>query len=200
MSVEVSTLTFSVMVKITGDRFKGRNLASQKSMKVRPTSVRVRESLFGILGERIGGADVLDLFAGIGTIGIEALSRGASKVIFVENDRQVARVIKKNLEILGEDNDNQISLLPALNFIRRYSGRKRRFDFIYADPPYTFDKHEEVLSALSHGGLLKKNGILVIEHSKKDIFRETFRYIKKIRVKIISDSCLSFYEMRDPDE
>jgi len=185
------------MVRIIGGKYKGRSLLSIKSLKVRPTSDRVRESLFGILGDRMLNAEVLDLCAGIGAIGIEAFSRGAIKVFFVERDIQILNVIKKNLEKLEIKEDFQISHLNALSFVKRYSGRKLHFDFIYIDPPYNYSKNEELLSCISHGGLLKKEGILVIEHTRKIIMRDKFRYIEKVREKIISDTCLSFYEVKN---
>jgi 16S rRNA (guanine966-N2)-methyltransferase len=187
------------MVRIIAGKYGGRNLTSVKSMNVRPTSDRARESLFGILGDRLEGAEVLDLFAGIGSIGLEALSRGASKVMFVENDPQMIRAIKKNIELIKVEEQCLISHLSAIPFIKRYSGRDLHFDFIYIDPPYIYAKHEELLSGISHGGLLKEGGILVIEHSKKTVMKEKFRFIEKVREKVISESCMSFYEHRKSD-
>jgi len=185
------------MVRIIGGKFRGRNLTSVKGMKVRPTSDRVKECLFDIIGSKVVGSYFLDLFAGIGSIGIEALSRGASKVLFVEKDRQMVRVVRKNLEMLNDNElEYQISQLSAQSFIRRYSGRKLQFDLIYIDPPYNYEKYEDLLRALSHGNLLEKDGLLVVEHSKKDSMRERFRYIEKVREKDISESRLSFYGKR----
>ena len=104
------------MVRIIGGKFGGRNLFSVRGSKVRPTSDRARESLFNILSSRIAGGQVLDLFAGIGTIGIEALSRGASKAIFVEKDHLMVRAIRKNLALIEGETSYQISQLPAISW------------------------------------------------------------------------------------
>jgi 16S rRNA (guanine966-N2)-methyltransferase len=184
------------MVRIIAGKYRGRILHSINNPSLRPTSDRVKETLFDIIGDRIEGAAVLDLFAGIGNIGIEALSRGASKVTFIEHDRQMIQTIKKNIEILGIGINGIVSHIPAMSYVRRYSNRKLKFDFIYMDPPYDLEKHDEFLSMISHGMLLNDDGLIVVEHIKKTILRDKFKYIERVREKVIGNTCLSFYELK----
>jgi len=122
----------------------------------------VREALFDILGSRIEGACFLDLYAGTGAVGIEALSRGASRAVFVERDRAAARIIRENLTLLGRDAAAEIVVLPMAASLAALTLRGERFDVVFLDPPYDPGVSSEVLSAAST--LVHPGGILVVEH------------------------------------
>lgn len=157
-------------MRIISGRLGGRDLGSVPD-GVRPTSDRVRESLFSALGS-IDGLAVLDLFAGTGALGIEAYSRGASRVVFVEKSRRVARALRARLAKLDLDprDDDSISLVEsdALRAIRRLAGdAEQRFDLVFLDPPYAEGDREATLTALFSSGLLESGARVVVEGPKR---------------------------------
>jgi 16S rRNA (guanine966-N2)-methyltransferase len=119
-------------VRVVGGELGGRSLASppSRSREVRPTAERVREAIFSILGDRVGGARVLDLFCGTGALGIEALSRGAASAVLVDRDVELAR---RNVKALGLEGKAEVERADAIAYLRR--GRSR-FDLVFCDPPY----------------------------------------------------------------
>ena len=117
-------------MRVVAGEFRGRRLAAPRGIRTRPTADRVREALFSILGE-VSGARVLDLYAGSGALGIEALSRGAESAVFVERDARAAAVIERNLASLGLD--QRVVTQDVMRFLARARGR---FDLVFCDPPY----------------------------------------------------------------
>ncbi|MDA7947329.1 MAG: 16S rRNA (guanine(966)-N(2))-methyltransferase RsmD [Hyphomicrobiaceae bacterium] len=155
-------------MRIVAGRFKGRALTAPKDQTTRPTSDRVREAIFNILthgidGFALEGARVLDLFAGTGALGIEALSRGAKYCLFIENSAQARGLIRKNVEVLNLTGVTKVwrrdasALGPA--------GNLDAFDIIFADPPYGQGLGEKALEAARANGWIKPGGIAVIEES-----------------------------------
>lgn len=144
-------------MRILAGKHKGRLIAVPKE-GVRPTSGKLRETLFNICQQEIEGADFLDLFAGAGAIGLEALSRGAASVTFVEKERAVAKIIQKNLETFGEEatvmTQDVLTILPKL---------RGQFDIIFADPPYEQGLSAKVLKLLDKTPLLAPEGRLFVE-------------------------------------
>ena len=123
-------------MRVIAGRYGGRRLKSPKGLATRPTSDRVRESLFAMLGD-LAGARAIDLFAGTGALGIEALSRGAERVVFVERDRDALAVARANLEALGVDSDRgTLRHEDALQALKRARDRKETYDLVLIDPPY----------------------------------------------------------------
>lgn len=157
---------------ITGGTCKGRRINTVNSREVRPTSSKVRESIFSMIFSSITNSVMLDLFAGSGIMGLEALSRGANKVIYVEKNPQVYRILKENLSKF--DFDNEIILADALTTLDRFKDIK--FDIIFIDPPYASGLIEPVLKKIINNDLLTKNGLIIIEHNSiiniKDIFKD----------------------------
>jgi 16S rRNA (guanine966-N2)-methyltransferase len=131
-------------MRVIAGRFKGRTLAGPKGAAARPTSDKVREALFSILGP-IDEDNVLDLFAGTGALGIEALSRGADHVTFVERDRNMGAIVRTNLQVVTSDEPGIADLRheDALTFLKRAAGNGAQFDLIFVDPPYA-DAHKLV--------------------------------------------------------
>lgn len=134
------------MLRVVAGRYRGRRLLGPRGTWLRPTSERVRESIYNVLQGVIPGARVVDLYAGTGALGIEALSRGASEVVLVETSRQARSLIERNLERLG--NPSTVQVLPgdALAYLRAVPAA--RFDLILADPPYAAGVEENLLQAL----------------------------------------------------
>jgi 16S rRNA (guanine966-N2)-methyltransferase len=129
-------------MRVIAGKYKGRNLAGPRSTVARPTSDKVREALFSILGP-IDEFNALDLFAGTGALGIEALSRGATHVTFVERDRNMSAIVKTNLQVVTSDEPGIADLRhdDALGFLKRAAGNDAQFDLIFVDPPYA-DAHK----------------------------------------------------------
>jgi 16S rRNA (guanine(966)-N(2))-methyltransferase RsmD len=148
---------------ITG-RFKGRRLASVADLSVRPATDRAKKTIFDLLMTRldIEGATVLDLFAGTGSLGIEALSRGAQTAVFVESDRRAAAVIRRNLLDLGCADEAEIVETDAAGFLRRDRGS---YGLIFADPPYAYTRTAALPELIMDAHLLAPGGILIIEHA-----------------------------------
>jgi 16S rRNA (guanine966-N2)-methyltransferase len=150
-------------VRVVAGKYRGRRLQAPRGTSVRPTSDRVREALFSILGD-ISGLAVLDLFAGSGALGIEALSRGAARVVLVENDRHALDAISTNLEPLGDVNA-QVVRADALSWLRAARGP---FDLVLVDPPYSSAR--SLAGPLSDAlpAVLSPNALIVSESDKRD--------------------------------
>lgn len=157
-------------MRIIAGRFGGRPLKSPEGHMTRPSTARTRESLFSLIDSRIylEGAEVLDLFAGTGALGLEAISRGAALVTFVEAKRPVLDLARENAELLGVE--DQCIFVPgdAVDYLARYSGPP--FDLIMADPPYKLEAMEQLPDlAIPH---LKRDGVFTLEHSSHHWFDE----------------------------
>jgi 16S rRNA (guanine966-N2)-methyltransferase len=150
-------------VRIVAGSRKGARIFAPKGMDTRPTGDRVREAVFNLVGP-VDGASVLDLYAGSGAMGLEALSRGAESAVFVESDRDACGTIKRNLDKLGLDGA-EIACREALAFL---AGERRRFDLILVDPPYDVVESVAVRIALYLPGILTEKGLVVLESSSRD--------------------------------
>lgn len=156
-------------MRVVAGKFKGRRLKTVKGSEVRPTADRVKESLFRIFGEQVIGADFLDLCAGTGSVGLEALSQGARSTTFVDSNHHCIRVIASNLEMCGLDRRQphvQLIRLDARKALVRLGKREAKFDLIYFDPPYASKIHEPCLRQIAETNLLSRTGVLVVEHRK----------------------------------
>ena len=159
-------------MRITGGQFGGRNLKVPKTDAIRPTQDRVREALFNILAPEIAGADFLDLFAGCGAVGIEAMSRGAAAVTFVEKERRHVAVLKENLAALSHA--PQVVVADCYRFIATYAGPG--FSIAFADPPYALGEEKgyaQVLATLAERGVVRPNGLFVAEMTAVQRAEET---------------------------
>jgi len=168
-------------------------------LDTRPTSDRLRETLFNILAPRIKGARFLDLCAGSGAVGIEALSRGAEHVVFVDQSRSMCAAIEANLEMLSVDEDEvEVVSVEALEFLRRHAKKEAEpFDIIFFDPPYATDYAVVLDWVGEHAArLLANEGVMIVEHHRKNHLTEEFGRLKRYRVLKQGDSCLSFYSQR----
>src|SRR5438105_808362 len=183
-------------MRVIAGKYRGRKLKSPPSIQTRPTSDRLRETLFNILAPRIEGARFLDLCAGSGAVGIEALSRGAAHVTFVDQSKKMCALIEANLDMLNVD-ENQVAVvqIEASEFLRKRAQRTADwFDIIFFDPPYAADYAEVLNYAADHiEQLLANHGVTVVEHHKKRELAEQFGALKRNRVVKQSDACLSFY-------
>ena len=163
---------------ITGTA-KGCRLKAPKGMSTRPTSDRIKESLFSILGPLVLDASVLDLFAGTGGLGLEALSRGALHAVFV--DPATADIIRENAEHAHLLEKSEIVRREAISFLGYLAGKAQRFDLIFCDPPYHKGLWEKALTVVDRGNLLLPGGSLVIEHGRDEIRLPELRALECVR-------------------
>ena len=151
-------------MRIIGGKYRGRTLVSFEGEAVRPTSDRVKESLFNILATRLYGARVLDLFCGSGSLGLESLSRGAKQVTFNDSAKTSIAILKKNLDKLGVTSEEAVTLCHDYSLCLEVV--RGEFDLIFLDPPYAMDAGERALEKIAQKGLLSKNGIAVYERDR----------------------------------
>ncbi len=154
-------------MRVTGGELGGRPLQAPRGRSVRPTADRVREALFSTLGD-LAGCDVFDGFAGSGSLGIEALSRGAARAVFVERSPRVLAVLRANLHTLGVEERAEVRRGDVVQALRRLAAEEAppRFDWIFLDPPYRGDDAARALAALSELRLLAPGGGVVVETSR----------------------------------
>ncbi|SMP02874.1 16S rRNA (guanine(966)-N(2))-methyltransferase RsmD [Desulfurobacterium pacificum] len=162
-------------MRIIGGKLKGKRIKTlpkrDDTKLLRPTTDRVKESVFSILNNYLEGTTFLDLFAGSGNVGIEALSRGAGKVIFVENDKRFCNLIKENLKKLGIEKDRyEVICDDYVKALKKLAKRGMVFDFIYADPPYEKGFYTRIVNMVKNLGLLDRDGLLILEEPKKHPF------------------------------
>ena len=188
-----------VEMRIIAGSAKGIRLATPKNRAVRPTLDRVRESLFNILAPRLPDALILDLFAGTGAVGIEALSRGASTAWFIDNDDRSLNLVRQNLQLAKVERQGRVLRRNLPGGLRDWEPAKGAFDIIYADPPHKFEDFENLAGVIQQRGLLKPEGLLVLEHSSR---REVAlpRPWQVTRSQRFGETTLSFYARESAPE
>ncbi|RLD15665.1 MAG: 16S rRNA (guanine(966)-N(2))-methyltransferase RsmD [Caldiserica bacterium] len=176
-------------ITVIAGKFKGRKISSLKQPILRPLLARARKSMFDILGSFIIGKSFLDLYAGVGTVGIEALSRGAKEVHFVECNRKVLKVLRKNIEHLNQEKKVKIFEMRVEDFVRFF---ERSYDVIFLGPPYKDGIDVGIVERLE--GFLSKNSVIILQHSilQKLPLKIGERLCLK-RKRIYGKTVLSFY-------
>jgi 16S rRNA (guanine966-N2)-methyltransferase len=182
-------------MRVIAGYYRGRNLKSPPSMQVRPTSDRLRETLFNVIAPRIEGARFLDLCAGSGAVGIEALSRGAAHATFVDRSRKMCGLVEANLDLCGvPEEETEVVMAEAAEFLRRAAARDSPpWDIAFFDPPYALD-YMPALAAFGAGTILTDEGLLVVEHHHKNELKDAVGELRRWRKLKQGDSALSFYE------
>jgi 16S rRNA (guanine966-N2)-methyltransferase len=177
------------MSRIIGGSGKGRRLKTAAGERTRPTGARVRQSLFDILGSRF-----LDAFAGNGSVGLEALSRGAATVVLVDRDEGAVEAARENARALARSGGEvRVFRQDARTAIEAFADQGMRFDVVYLDPPYASDLYEPLLRLLGEGPLLAAGGVVVAEHFHKRALPERMGTLARTRTKRVGDHVLSFY-------
>jgi len=181
-------------VRVISGKCKGKKLLVPERMKVRPLLARVKKSVFSIIENKLQGATFLDLFSGIGSIGIEALSRGAKKVVFVESNKEIAEFLKKNIKLTGFFNQ---TIVYKENVFKICSKLNEQFDVVFIDPPYEKYDSMRLLSLFKDGNLVKENGLVLLHHfylTKVPAQVGTLNLITKRRY---GQNMVSFYEKKE---
>jgi 16S rRNA (guanine966-N2)-methyltransferase len=185
-------------MRVIAGIYRSRILKSLKGLALRPTSDRLRETLFNVLGARVSNSRFLDLFAGTGAIGIEALSRGAASVTFVENHPPAAALIRRNLESLKITTGANVIVSDALRALGSLSAKHKStdptVDYVFLDPPYAAaEDYTRILRFLGSAGFLAPEAVVIAEHHHKFALADRFGSLERIRVLKQGDAALSFY-------
>jgi len=182
-------------MRIISGKAKGRKLKAPR-FGIRPLSDQAREALFNILGEKVADCYFLDLFAGTGAVGIEALSRGAKISIFVEINKKTVEVIRENLNSTGLYGSAEVYSVDALRAIKILGAKKSKFDIIYLGPPYDSPVLEEAMRRLGEIDILNPAGIVIAEHRSKQVIAGSFGDLVSIRDSRYGDTVLTFYRRK----
>ena len=182
-------------MRVIAGKAKGRNLTAPKGLRTRPVPAMIKEALYNIWQFRIDGARFLDLFAGSGSMGIEALSRGAEHVVFVDRDRNAIQAIRSNLALCRFTEGWEVFQDDVFRRITRLKEQGQKFDIIYADPPFTVEKiFLPLIEALSDAYLLAEDGQLVIRTKKEMRMPDALQRLEQSRMKTYGISNVHFYK------
>ena len=187
-------------MRVIAGKFRSRQLKSLKGLALRPTSDRLRETLFNILSEHVPGSRFVDVFAGTGAVGIEALSRGAVEAIFVERHAPAAALIRKNLESLAVNTGTRVLAVEALHGLELLEKELERDPplptIVFLDPPYgNAEDYDRVLSFLGFAVLLDEKSLVIAEHRRNFELPEMVGNLHRVRVLKQGDACLTFYRV-----
>lgn len=184
-------------MRIIAGEYRGRRLKTLPGRAVRPTSDKLRETLFNILRAEVAGAVFVDCYAGSGAVGLEALSRGAQQVFWIEQDAVAAEVIRQNLAALGAAGRATIVRAAAKAGLQRLISQGVRADLCFLDPPYAaLPEALRVLEWLCEGSLMQPEGILILEHSRRNSTPEQVGPWRRTRLLAQGSSALSFYRKK----
>lgn len=191
-------------MRVIAGKFRSRSLKSLKGLALRPTSDRLRETLFNVLAERVADARFVDAFAGTGAVGIEALSRGAREVIFIENHVPAVALIRKNLQALGIQSLGSVLALDTLRGLQRLVANppaaSSLVDIVYLDPPYAAAQdYRRVLTFLGAAPFLAEGSLVIAEHRSSVELPAAFGNLWRVRVLRQGDATLSFYRFTSND-
>lgn len=183
-------------MRVIAGTFRSRRLAAPAGAKTRPTSDRLRETLFNVLGDRVRDSVWIDLFAGSGAVGIEALSRGARMVYFAEESKRAAQTVRNNLRSLEIAEGFEIHEREAVQAVRMLDSAAVACDFCFLDPPYRdYRAYEQILGFLSQSRLLSSRTVVIAEHDKHQDLEEKYGALVRYRRLAQGDTVLSFYKL-----
>lgn len=183
-------------MRIISGKYKGHHLVSFKADHLRPTTDRVKEALFNKIQFEIEGCVALDLFSGTGNLGLEAISRGAEKVVFVDDHPKSIDILRKNIEKLKVEKERyQIINSDVFRFLKK--GMDQTFDFIFVDPPFTQKIAHDVMDALAKTKLFGSNTFISIESQKKERMDDNYSSLNRFDLRDYGDKILSFFKRKE---
>lgn len=180
-------------MRIIAGKYKGHQLVSFQASHIRPTTDRVKESLFNIWQAHVDGARVLDLFSGTGNLGLEALSRGAREAVFVEKNRKSLEIIEKNIAKLKVGEPHRVIGKDVLSFLKSFDGEP--FDLILIDPPFTEAMAHDVMGALSLSKAFHPETLVAIESGRREKIEDDYPPLSRYSVREFGDKFLSLYRV-----
>ncbi len=181
-------------MKVISGFLKGRSISGYNIIGTRPTMDRVKESLFGMIQEHVKGAIVLDLFAGSGSLGIEAISNGAKECYFIDNNKEVIQVLNKNVLNFDITGQARVRLLDWKRALNDFFKMGVKFDIIFVDPPYEYDVYEKVIRKVIELNLLQSGGIIVLEH-RNLLLKNNYGELSLYKEKKYGDKSVNIYQM-----
>ena len=186
-------------MRIGAGSAKGRELKGPKdASRIRPTADRVRQTIFNVLGQWFEGQQILDLYAGTGAFGLEAISRGAVRATLVDRDKEALELCRLNAQSVGFAPQVEILGLPVEKAVAQLGRAQARFDVVFADPPYAAKGVETLLEQVGPQGLLQPEGILVIEHDKREPAPEQHAGFTRVDERRFGDTLVTFYRLSVP--
>jgi 16S rRNA (guanine966-N2)-methyltransferase len=188
-------------MRVIAGTYRSRILKSLKGLALRPTSDQLRETLFNVLGSEITGSRFLDVFAGTGAVGIEALSRGATQTTFLENHAPSATLIRKNLASLKIGTGATVTCADAVRGLSALESAAQQYDYIFIDPPYAAtEDYSRVMKFVAASNVLALGAIVIVEHRKSFNIAESFGTLRRVRLLRQGDAALSFYRRKTPSQ
>ncbi len=185
------------MLRVISGKYRGTKLEEVDRNLTRPTTDRNKETLFNILGQYFSGGEALDLFAGSGALGIEALSRGIERCTFIDNGFAAIKTITYNTNKLHLD--DQVFIIKQDVFQYLSQVKSSSFHLIFVDPPYIFSEYDSLVEQIEKTNLLAKSGTLVLETEKSTFLQQTYGKIEKIKEKISGITKFSFYHLKEDE-
>lgn len=183
-------------MRVIGGRFKGRKLISFQADHIRPTTDRVKESIFNILMGQLEGSRVLDLFSGTGSLTCEALSRGAVSVEAVEVNRKSLQIMRDNFAALGVSNEVRIHAADVLKFLKKYSGPA--FNLIFIDPPFTEKMGHQVMETIAASPVIGASSTIIIEYSRHEVVESRYGSLFRYNERDFGDKKVAFFRIQEP--
>ncbi len=189
-------------MRVISGTARGTRLVSPGAANIRPTLDQIKESFFNQVGPGLEGKTFLDLFAGSGSIGVEALSRGAATVVFVEPNAKSRRVLLQNLakcKMMNDEESARWDLLQssAQASLQTLKNRGLRFDMVYIDPPFSENLYEPTLRKLAASGILHRDAVVVVEHFHKTVLLKNYDKLRRYKDRRFGDCCLAFFKFED---
>ncbi|WP_099188064.1 16S rRNA (guanine(966)-N(2))-methyltransferase RsmD [Tepidibacter mesophilus] len=184
-------------MRVISGSARGLKLKSPKNMDVRPTTDRVKESVFNIISDKVMDSFVLDLFSGTGSLGIEALSRGSERATFVDASKSSMEIIKENIQKARVNDKSELILSDSISAVNKLGVRRDKFDIIFMDPPYLKNFIEKTLIEISKREILEEDGIIIVEHDIKDEVKDNIEKLQKYREKKYGNTMISFFAWED---
>ncbi|NQT32502.1 MAG: 16S rRNA (guanine(966)-N(2))-methyltransferase RsmD [Candidatus Omnitrophica bacterium] len=181
-------------MRIIAGIHRGRKIKGPPSELARPTKDRIRESVFNIIAPEVPGSTVLDIFAGSGAYGLEALSRGAKSAAFVEKDETCASVLEENVHILALEDQVELIIKDAFDALELMGPGKKQFDLIFADPPYNINVIKKTLIMINHYDILNPTGLLIMEHSASEDIPDIEENVSILKQKTYGNIVVSIYQ------
>jgi 16S rRNA (guanine966-N2)-methyltransferase len=182
--------TAPASMRIISGRYRGRKLCCPGGQVTRPTSAMVRGAIFNMLGGLVDGEEVLDLYAGTGALGLEAISRGASHAVLVEGDRRAAEALRRNVAAMGAGEEVDIVAMDSLSYLARC---RSRFGLVLADPPYSEEMSGALLAKLGGGGTMKEGGVAVIQEPSSRSPHPGSQGLRLWKTRVHGRTRISFY-------
>ncbi len=180
-------------MKIISGTLKGREVKTYDIPGTRPTMDRVKESMFATIQDYIKDAQVLDLFAGSGSLGIEAISNGAKHTYFTDNNPEVIKALNNTIKLFNIKDKSTVILTDWKKYLNNCHDNNIKFDLIFVDPPYDYDVYEKILDKVSSYNLLKPNGLIILEHANLKL-KDTYNNLKLYKAKKYGNKSVNIYK------